>query len=296
MQDDTEYSRRCGINARNNEALKEMKMKRCTRRNFLRAVVYGGSAACVADGYFIERKWLCVRQVRLTDAPTVRLVHFSDLHYKGDRKYLSRVVQHLNELSPDFACFTGDIMEKTTYLSEALDILSGINCPVYGVPGNHEYWSKAPFTEIEACFNTTGGAWLYDHAVMTGDGHCLLEGLSGVNRPAHLGERVRLLLADVVEEKAKSREDIKRILLTHYPATANHLGDLTYDVILAGHSHGGQVRLPLAGALLTPGDVDGYDTGLYETPAGPLYVNVGIGTWHIPVRFLCRPEITLIEL
>lgn len=54
--------------------------------------------------------------------------------------------------------------------------------------------------------------------------------------------------------------------------------------------------MPFWGALLVPTDVEGYDAGLYTTPAGPLYVNVGIGTWLIPVRFLCRPEITIIEI
>ncbi len=268
-------------------------MKILTRRNFVRAVVYGIPAACFAEASFLERKWLRLSHLRLEDTSSLRLVHFSDLHYKGDKKYLSRVVQRINEASPNFACFTGDIVENTKHLSEALDVLAGLRCPLYGVPGNHEYWSHAPFTEIEACFKATGGEWLADRAAITRDKTCLIEGLTGITRPAHMEYQARALLeTDTTNEMGQNEafpENIKRILLSHYPATANRLGTMKYDLILAGHSHGGQVRLPFWGALLVPGDVDGYDAGLYDTPAGPLYVNVGIGTWHIPVRFFCRP-------
>ncbi|HOC69970.1 MAG TPA: metallophosphoesterase [Candidatus Hydrogenedentes bacterium] len=275
-------------------------MKRITRRTFIRAGVYGVTAACLVEGSLIERKWLRTSHLRLSDTPSLRLVHFTDLHYKGDKRYLSRVIQRINNAAPDLACFTGDIVENTTYLSEALDLLSGLQCPLYGIPGNHEYWSQAPFAEIEACFQSTGGDWLPNRAVTTRDNRCLIEGLSGVTRPVQLDTSARLFPEqDAEDESVKTGEipeGVRRILLTHYPATANRLGTLKYDLILAGHSHGGQVRLPFWGALLVPGDVDGYDAGLYDTPAGPLYVNVGIGTWHIPVRFFCRPEIAIIEL
>ena len=160
--------------------------------------------------------------------------------------------------------------------------------------------SQAPFAEIEACFQATGGEWLPNRVVKTHDNRCLIEGLSGVTRPAQLDSPAsRFPDQDTEDESGKSGDapkGVKRILLTHYPATANRLGTIKYDLILAGHSHGGQVRLPFWGALLVPGDVDGYVAGLYDTPGGPLYVNVGIGTWHIPVRFFCRPEITVIEI
>jgi len=279
---------------------KECPMKIITRRAFIRAGVYGVPAACLVEGSLIERKWLRTSHLRLSDTPSLRLVHFTDLHYKGDKTYLSNVIQRINNAAPDLACFTGDIVENRRYLSEALGVLSGLQCPLYGVPGNHEHWSQAPFTEIEACFQATGGDWLPNRAVTTRDDRCLIEGLSGVTRPAQLDTPARLFPErDTEDESGKSGEapkGVKRILLTHYPATANRLGAMKYDMILAGHSHGGQVRLPFWGALLVPGDVDGYDAGFYDTPAGPLYVNVGIGTWHIPVRFCCRPEITAIEI
>jgi uncharacterized protein len=82
----------------------------------------------------------------------------------------------------------------------------------------------------------------------------------------------------------------------HYPGMANELKGRRFDLILAGHSHGGQVRLPFVGALILPHGVGPYDFGYYDTPAGPLYVNAGIGTYRIPVRWNCRPEITVVTM
>jgi uncharacterized protein len=67
-------------------------------------------------------------------------------------------------------------------------------------------------------------------------------------------------------------------------------------LLLAGHSHGGQVRIPFYGPVVVGFGVDEYDLGLFQTSAGPLCVNPGIGWFSFPYRFNCRPEITLIEI
>ena len=69
-----------------------------------------------------------------------------------------------------------------------------------------------------------------------------------------------------------------------------------FDLILAGHSHGGQVRVPFYGPLLLPFGVGRYDMGLFHTASGPLYVNPGLGWFPVPIRFNCRPEITVFEV
>jgi predicted MPP superfamily phosphohydrolase len=94
-----------------------------------------------------------------------------------------------------------------------------------------------------------------------------------------------------------AEEVTRHLLLLHYPVMADFLGQLRFDLIMAGHSHGGQVRLPLIGALTLPSGVGRYDYGRYETPGGPLYVNAGIGTLSsFPVRFNCPPEITVVTI
>ncbi|HWH70958.1 MAG TPA: hypothetical protein VNT26_16335, partial [Candidatus Sulfotelmatobacter sp.] len=88
----------------------------------------------------------------------------------------------------------------------------------------------------------------------------------------------------------------RNILLMHYPAWVQRLGTEKYELILAGHSHGGQVRLPFYGAIYVPFLTEQYDMGLFQTARGPLYVNPGLGWFPVPIRFNCRPEITVLEV
>jgi len=140
-----------------------MKLSRMNRRRFIRAALLLTPCVMATDARIIEPEWVEVSRLRLAEGkPTHRFVHFSDLHHKGDCDHTRAVVDLINSQSPDFVCFTGDIMEQASFLPEALQILSGIKSPVFGVPGNHDYWSRAPFAEISKCFAATGGAWLLD--------------------------------------------------------------------------------------------------------------------------------------
>jgi predicted MPP superfamily phosphohydrolase len=212
------------------------------------------------------------------------LVHITDIHHRGDRTYLQKVVARINSLRPDSVCITGDLIgdmvDKQEHLDEVLSILSGIRSPVYGVPGNHDYWSKLSFDPIAECLAATGGAWLMDSTALTKDGFLHIIGLSGRTTSAPVPPRMKGKI---------------NVLLMHYPAWVKRLPD-RYDLVLAGHSHGGQIRLPLYGAPVLPFSVDEYDLGLFHTPAGPLYVNPGLGWFPVAARFNCRPEITLFEM
>jgi hypothetical protein len=251
-----------------------------SRKVFLRSLLYGLPVATAANAFWLEPGWLKTKSVRLTDGtPSHRLVHFTDLHHKGDREFTENVVQKINALSPDFVCFTGDIIEDEEHLDEALEILKDIKAPLFGVPGNHDYWAHADFDVIAAAFESTGGRWLMDEQATTANGTIQISGFTCQKPPP-----VR-----PVPEK-------KNIALIHYPLWVEKLPPLEYDLVLAGHSHGGQVRLPFIGALVLPFNVGKYDLGLFKTAAGPLYVNAGIGWFYLNMRFNCRPEITVFEI
>ncbi len=297
-------------------------MKAIISRRWVRILVCGGLLCCAVDAFLIEPHWIKVNRLSLSDHPTVRIVHISDIHYKGDPSYLARIVAGVNALSPDIVCFTGDIVEDTRYLKAALDALSRIKAPLYGVPGNHEYWCGASFAQIGACFRMTGGQWLVDRTVAACAGKLVIVGMSGYEMTyrwaaadfAMPGRTMDWSAAPctgaifavhsqtpgtaipVQENQPAAEPGAKRILLTHYPAAVDSIKGETYDLVLAGHAHGGQVRLPLLGALVVPFGVNGYQVGTYVTAAGRLHVSAGLGTFLLPVRFFCRPEITLIEL
>jgi uncharacterized protein len=200
------------------------------RRKFILTALLATPCAIAADARWLEPQWVKIHRLRLSQGqPTHRFVHFSDLHHKGDRAHSESVVAMINSLSPDFVCFTGDIMEEGRFLSEALEVLAGVKVPMYGVPGNHDYWSRVPFDGIIKCFAATGGAWLLNEERTIAEGRINLIGV------AHLGPKHPV-------PPVKSR--VKNILLFHYPAWAKEFGDQKYDLMLAGHSHGCQVRIP----------------------------------------------------
>ena len=120
-------------------------------------------------------------------------------------------------------------------------------------PGNHDYSSGASFEVIGRCFAATGGAWLLDEQQTVAGGKINLVGITC---------RSFYNILPPLNPEAKT------VLLMHYPAWIKYQGDQRFDLVLAGHSHGGQVRIPFYGALVLPDGVDQYDLGLFQT--GPV--------------------------
>jgi uncharacterized protein len=249
-----------------------------TRRQFLALGALALPAGVGVNAALIEPERLRITNFTLSPGK-LRFVHFTDFHYKGDDGYAAEVVRAINDLSPDFVCFTGDLVEQKEFATAALRFIRQIKAPVYGAPGNHDYWSGADFAEYESAFASTGGAWLVDRSSVIASNDLEIVGMAmkGIH---------------ALKPPLASR----RILLLHYPEMADHLQGPRFDLILSGHSHGGQVRLPFVGALKLPYGVGRYDMGYFESAGGPLYVNVGIGTYHLPLRFNCRPELTLVTM
>ena len=262
-----------------------MKPPNTNRRRFLKRLGLIGASGLVlaaADAKCVEPQWLRIRQVRLAAGkPVCRFAYFTDLHYKGDRAFVQAVVDQINALNPEFVCFGGDLVEDRKFAPEALNLLSRINAPLYGVAGNHDYWSGADFELYRLAFMSTGGAFLANSYRDIANGQVRLIGL-GCNW--------------FFESTLPLHPTAKNIVLEHFPAWANRFPGQKWDLMLAGHSHGGQVRLPFIGSLVLPFNVDKYDLGLFQTPSGPLYVNPGIGWFYLNLRFNCRPEVTVFEV
>ena len=251
-----------------------------SRRKFLGTALTVLPASAAAHGFWLEPGWLVTRRFRLTSSASIhRIVHFTDLHYKGDRAYVERVVGRINELKPDLVGFTGDIIEDAEFLPEALKLLRQVQAPLYGIPGNHDFWAEIDFDAVVKAFAATGGQWLMDQNAIACGGQVNVIGVT-CNKPPTV----------------KPEPGVKNVLMFHYPAWVEKLSGCKFDLMLAGHSHGGQVRLPFFGSMLVPFGVGQFDMGLYQTRCGPLYVNPGIGYFFCNVRFCCRPEITVIEI
>jgi hypothetical protein len=187
-------------------------------------------------------------------------------------------------------CITGDFTDQRQRLRETLEILSGLRAPVFGVPGNWDYWARLPMRELERFCAAGGGRFLVNRSVIHND--LIVAGLDDMANGYPSPEAALARAADL----DRDRTGRKVLLLAHCPMSVTLLGDRKVALTIAGHSHGGQMRVPFLPPLWLPRCVGEYVRGLYQTPQGPLYVNVGIGTTLLPMRFYCRPEIALIEV
>ncbi|WP_281255698.1 metallophosphoesterase [Desulfamplus magnetovallimortis] len=166
--------------------------------------------------FLIEPHWLLVKNIKLSLKPQYRLVHITDIHFHGDESYLKKIVSIINNLSPDFVCFTGDLVDEKEKLNQALNILEKINCPLFGVPGNHDYWSGVSFESINSSLETTGGLWLVDQNTKFKDLY-----ITGLAHETY----------KQIKEADKSFQ--KRLLLCHYPAIIDQIENEKYDLIFS---------------------------------------------------------------
>lgn len=241
-----------------------------------------------------------VRSPRLSaDAPPLRLLHLTDLHLErfGPReRHLLRLVE---DLHPDLILITGDFLnlsfrEDPTAQAEARRLLGHLRAPggVYAVTGSPTV--DLPHA-VEAVLQGSGVTWLRDEShVLEVKGHRLrLIGLSCTHDLSLDAPRLAQALNGQETERFT-------ILLYHSPDLMPQASRMGVDLYLAGHTHGGQIRAPLFGAILTSSvHWKRYEMGLYREGRTTLYVSRGIGLEGAGApraRFLCPPEITLFTL
>lgn len=251
------------------------------RRFSLIAAAFTASLALYAR--FVEPNWIEVtrHEVEAPVSRPIKLAHLTDLHMKGFAKRHLRLVERLAEERPDAIVVTGDCVSGTADYDAVEQLISMLQAPlgVWVVRGNWEHWRPPPPSR------GFRGARLLDNAAAR-----LVENvwLVGVD-DAYVGT------PDLDRALAGVPRDAVRIALFHSPAFFT-LAAPRISLALAGHSHGGQIRLPLVGALWLPPRVDDFVAGWYDLARARLYVSRGLGTSILDVRFLCRPELPIITL
>ena len=227
-----------------------------------------------------------------------KIVHLTDFHSYGFNEREKRVLEILEDLNPDFVFITGDFIDhKTKDINSCQEFWQELGSKyqgkIFGITGNHEYWNND--IEIKDFKNLLEESGI---VILSNENEKIFQDneyiyLIGVDDP-HTGN-------DNLEKAAAgTEENIPKILLAHSPDIVNDLENLekeNIDLILAGHTHGGQIKIPFIKPFWTPTKNRGkYASGLFEISHSYLYVNRGIGTTALPIRFNCPPEITVIEL
>lgn len=231
-----------------------------------------------------------------------KIVHITDIHYGRiiNEKELNNLVNKINLIKPDIVVLTGDFIDKDTELNdENIKIISEsfskieANIGKYAIKGNHDYKFKNWDLLIENCgFTNLNDTY---ETIYGNDSDYIL--ISGVSTNVY----GKLKITD----KIKSTEDFINnneikpnysILLMHEPDYINKIDYNKFNLILAGHSHNGQVRLPFIGAIYTPNGSKKYYDNYYKFKTTDLFISSGLGTSTINFRLFNRPSFNLYRL
>jgi hypothetical protein len=282
-----------------------------TRRGFLGLATASAGAMIPsgvgAYGILVAPQRLRVESYRLPirDLPVefegFRIAHMSDLHYGPfvAGPYLEYVVQMVSDLSPDFVFLTGDYSHKNPNAVEpGIRLLENLRSRLgtVAVLGNHDYWEGAEAT-VAALERIRIPVLTNARRFLTPSG--LAERYTG--GPALCIAGVDDLwdgLPSVAQALEGVPDDVPRIVLSHNPDVAEDVPEgMRVDLMCAGHTHGGQVRIPFLGTPMVPSRYgQKYAGGLCAGPRCPVVVSRGIGVAMLPVRIGVPPEVGMIEL
>ena len=273
---------------------------RLSRRQWLAVTGCGVAAAVGSDSWLIEPNRLAVSSHSLAPRPdhdSIRIVQVTDLHLHDVGHHERAVAAQTNALRPDLIALTGDSVDRSNalpLLAEFLELVAS-ETPKVATLGNWEHWSNVDIAALRR---------LYDRY------NCRLL----VNESASFtmrGRRITFVgLDDLVggvpdlasATRAISLDDSARILIQHCPGFRDEgaLRDVNaripFLMMLAGHTHGGQVA-PFGHAVWRPRGSGRYVSGWYRDPNRvPMYVSRGIGTSVVPIRLGAVPEIAAFDL
>ena len=254
------------------------------------------AVAVPAWSFVIEPRLLVMTSISVEHWPgaPMKVAFITDLHAGSphiDERYIKRLVARINEQSPDLVLIGGDIAINSVPGGKAIAIdsvanwLSGFRAPLgtYAVLGNHDWWNDG--ARIRESLEAHGIVVLENQAKLLkfGDTRFWLVGV-GDDMTEHADARRALSTIDT---------DDPRLLFMHDPAALMEQSS-PFVLALAGHMHGGQLRVPFLGALVTPGRAPRHwANGWVERPGGPLYVSKGIGTSILPFRLNAPPEFVI---
>jgi len=275
-------------------------LKKVSRRQFLKRAGWFGSAGLLfsypvfIERYIIQTNFYRIAVPNLPKAFSgFRVVHLTDLHYGFlvPLQLIQHVVQQANELKPDIIVCTGDYVHEKNSAKQidqvwpVIDRLAATS-GVYSVLGNHDHWADADRSDY----------WLK---------RTQQDLRHKINRIERDGQRLWLAGAGDLWEDHKSLDELLRdipgedcrIVLAHNPDTADTTYSSRIDLMVSGHTHGGQVDIPFYGPPILPVKNKAYSSGLKRSLRGTrVFLSKGIGWTILPIRFNCMPEIAVLDL
>jgi predicted MPP superfamily phosphohydrolase len=215
------------------------------------------------------------------------ILHLSDLHFCGtpDRRFFQAVIDHCNDWQPDLIALTGDLVDSDCHRRWIVPVLGRLRWQVaaFAILGNHDYWYEPPLVRrrLRRCgFQVLGNGWV--QITVRGEPLIVIGHEGPWFRPA--------------PDLSGCPAEGFRLLLSHTPDHIRWAQERRINLMLSGHNHGGQVRLPLLGSVVVPSRYGRrYDCGTFYEPPVLLHVSRGLGGEHA-LRYNCRPEVAKLVL
>jgi len=242
---------------------------------------------------FVEPNFITIKRIRLKDRDLqgIKIVFVSDFHIKFyEKKRLQKIVDIINNENPDIILSTGDFMsgyknKSSMPFDKIITYFKNLKSKYgfYTSLGNHDFYRGND--NITHDLENIGIKVLSNSNVK----------INIKNKTIYISGVEDLKTGQPDVEKALKNTDGTTILLTHSPDVFKDVPD-SVNLTLAGHLHGGQVRFPIIGAIFCPSEFGTkYAMGIFEENNKKMIVTSGIGTSKLPIRFLCPPEIVVIE-
>ena len=290
---------------RQSESQERLSSRQFNRRKFLGLAAGAGAIAVAADAVLVEpmRPIVVRKEIYLKRWPArmdgFNIALLSDFHYDPIFSIhpIQSAVEMVNQARPDLVLLTGDFVTSPFFGDRSRGLANAEPCAqllqklqavhgLWAVMGNHD--AAAGAAQVTAALQGAGVTVLSNAAAPI----------------EHNGGRFWLAgVADVLQSSADLHSALQPIpcdeaviLMAHEPDYADYVARYPVDFQLSGHSHGGQIRLPLLPPLYLPPLGRKYINGMYSIRELSLYTNVGLGTINLPVRLNCPPEVTLITV
>lgn len=229
------------------------------------------------------------------------IVQISDIHYGTSvrKEELKKIINNINNNKPDIVVLTGDLLDNKISHDEHVELvqeLKKINAKIgkYAVSGNHDTY----YDNFNSLIDQAGFTNLDDTVtkIYYGNNNSIL--LSGIGDIIYsnidIKERFETLVDSMTEEYIS---DVKyKILLMHEPDYVDEIDFNKFDMILSGHSHNGQVRIPFVGATYKPIGCKKYYKEHYNLNNTDLYISNGLGTTWIPIRLFNNPSYNVFRI
>ena len=250
-----------------------------------------GSSEIPAKGW--KRLWEEVEWFRISKhrfecssfSQKISILHLSDIHIRKQSQWLDNLCVHVQTKTPDITVLTGDIVTRGWDKKAVLQFLDAVprgRLGTFAIMGNWEYWSDAK--------PVTWRPFLEQHGI-----RLLMEEWVDVGGFSVAGTD-DCLAGSTQPESWISKIPSPTIMLTHSPAIFPKLVHPNIPLVLAGHTHAGQIRLPKIGAFWVPRGSDHYIAGWYQQEQTHLFVSRGLGWSVAPIRFGAPPEIAWIDV